>query len=478
MGLWIFNSKKKKDSTNTESFLGGQVGAYLSKNIANTSNEAIGGMNLLRNEAERLINVSVDKKQGNLFEIIERTKFNMDAAKKGSSLRAVTTAELGMPHAQADILIKDGERTIKEIQAKSSEKSTNALKELFKKREKYVGMDKVINKEHVDNVNNKITQRIDKNNIYRDDYQEIKNTLSGETKAGDITSGGTTYKEVESAAQNANDYANKLELKQFKNEIRVSAKQAATAGVIIGGSISIIKNGVSVYRGEIDSEEMIKNTIVDATKTGIKSGATGGLGAGIRISAQKAGVNSLAKSNVATAVASGVIDIGVTVFNYAKGEITSEQAMEQIGEKGFSTMSSIYAGATAGLVFGPGGAVVGSIAGYIMATNVYQSCIEIFKYAKLKEEEAMKIVALYDEACEVLRKQRAEFEIRVEEKLSLNKRQFNKFFNSIDYGLKNNDHSACVVALSDFTEFFGQKLKLANFEEFDEYMKGDVPLKL
>ena len=43
---------------------------------------------------------------------------------KGESLRAFTTDSLGDPHAAADIVVKNGDTLLKEVQAKSSAKAS------------------------------------------------------------------------------------------------------------------------------------------------------------------------------------------------------------------------------------------------------------------------------------------------------------------------------------------------------------------
>ena len=58
-----------------------------------------------------------DQQKGNLFEYIEAAKFNADAASKGMSAKAVVT-DVYDQGAAADILIKDGGRVQKEVQAK------------------------------------------------------------------------------------------------------------------------------------------------------------------------------------------------------------------------------------------------------------------------------------------------------------------------------------------------------------------------
>lgn len=472
----LFKSKTKEKSKSDEGFFGGQLGSFFARNQAQTTNEAIRGMNIFSQAAKSLTNVKPEISQGNLFEIIESTKFNMDAAVKSAPIRAQTTASMGLPHDKADILIKDGNNILREVQAKSSGKPTWSANEF--REEKYSGMQRLTNSDKAQRVKDLSEKRASSGSINSDNYRDSTNNITGKLKHGEISSGGTTYDEALSAAKDHETYRRQFEMNQFKQEIKVTAKEAAQAGAIMGGAMSTIKNSVELYRGEISTEEMVGNVVVDTAKAGIRSGATGGLGAGIRVTAEKAGINALAKSNVATAVAAGVIDIGVTVYNLGRGEISSEEAMEQIGQKGFSTMSSIYAGATAGLVFGPAGVLVGSMAGYLAASNVYQTCMEIIKNGKLQEEEARRIIALCEAASAEMRRQRVEFEINMEAKLQLNKRNFDTFLSQIDRGLFEMDHKKCLNGVVAFADYLGHELKLAKFEDFDQYMKTDNDLVL
>ncbi len=476
----LFKKKKKNNSSKNkcgiEGFAGGQVGNYLSKNYSQASDEAIEGMGLLRKEAERLLNVSDGIKQGNLFEIIEKTKFNVDAAVKESSVRAVTTAELGSPHAAPDILIRDGEKVLQEVQAKSSNSASRAT--FMISEEKYNGMQKLVNSDKADRVRELAIKRAETGTLKATEYIDTAENVTPELKYKNISSGGTSSDEALSATKDTDAYSNSFEIKQIKEELGVSVKQSAAAGAVIGGAISIVKNSVEVCRTDMSVQEAIENVAQDTTKAGVKSGAVGGLGSGIRAVAKKTGVDSLAKANTSTTVAAGIIDMGVTVLKYAKGEIMAEKAMEEMGQKGFSSMLSVYSGATAGLVFGPGGAVIGSIAGYMAASNVYQNCIEIFKYAELKEKEAQKVIALCEAACEVMRVQRKEFEQNIENRLNLNKDKFSKLFSIIEKGIKENDHNKCILAFSEFADFWGEELKLVKFEEFDDHMSTNNYLKL
>lgn len=466
----------KKSTDDRVSFTANQVSATLMNNMANASNEAYVGMDLLRSEGERMINVLVDKKQGNLFEIIERTKFNMDAAEKGYSLRAVTTAELGLPHDPADILIKDGSRILEKVQAKSSNKASSALFEMSK--DKYAGMQKLFNLDKVDKAKELAQQRVNSGTLKAADYADTLNKSTGELTYGDVSSGGTTYDEAVRAAENYKNYAQQFEIEQFKKEFCTSIKTSATMSSVIGGGISLLKNSIDYSKNEIDGDELVGNVVLDTTKAALKGGATGGVSTTIRTVAQKSGNLALAKTNVAASIAAGVIDVGITVVSYIRGEIDSEQAMVQVGEKGFTTMSSVYSGMAAGAVFGPGGALVGSLVGYMLASNVYQTCIDTFKYAQLREEEAYRLIRLYDESIELMKSERENFERYIDERLARNEKQFKTMLHDIEMGFKHDDFGNVLTSMSNLANYFGKELKYIEFNDFDQAMKCNQPLVL
>ncbi len=163
----------------------------------------------------------------------------------------------------------------------------------------------------------------------------------------------------------------------------------------MGGS-----SAIGALRQEISVEEALSNTVIDGGKSAFRSGVTGVGGTIIRYGATKLGVKALSKSNVAVTIAAGIIDVGASVYSFAKGEITAGELTERVGQTGTCTTYSLYTGAAAGAILGPVGAVMGSMAGYIIAASIYQSATTIFKEARLAEAEAERIIAMCDVACQ------------------------------------------------------------------------------
>jgi hypothetical protein len=190
------------------------------------------------------------------------------------------------------------------------------------------------------------------------------------------------------------------------------------------------------------------------------------------------GVAILKSADVANPVAAALIDMGVTIYGFAKGELTPEQAMKQLGQTGTSTVFSIYTGLAGAAVFGPGLLAVGaSVGGYLLATSVYQSCMAVFENAELAKEEAARVIALSEEACRQMELQRRAFDAAARDYMEGQRAQFNRCFELIDAGLSSEDDEATLCGLVALADMAGKKLM--TYQEFERVMANrDVPLIL
>ena len=398
------NQKKSPQHFNTP-LSAGIYGAEVSQSQANATDAMSQGMDLFRMAAAKLGAVNSKIAQGNLFEYIEAAKFNADAAAKDSPFKAIITAVEGNPHSAADLLIKNGDNVVQEVQAKSMNRVSNLTNSLS--NPKYNRMQKLVpdgNGEQVKELAQKRSQ------FLADDYADTAKNVTDKLKYKGVESEGTSYQENLWATENPELYAAITEAKYVASEAAVTGANAAMAGFVIGGAISGVKNTIAALKQDISVEKAIANTVIDGGKSASRSGVTGATGTIIRYGATKLGVKALSKSSVAVAVAAGVIDIGASVYSFAKGEITAEELTERVGQTGTCTTYSLYTGAAAGAVLGPVGAVMGSMAGYLIAASIYQSATAIFKEARLAEAEAERVIAMCDVACQTMKEQRAEFQ--------------------------------------------------------------------
>lgn len=463
--------KKSKDAAHSgAAFAGGILGANTVSGEAAATDAMAEGMGRLRDAAARHGKAGLGLgaehsralRAGRLFEEIELAKYNADAARKGST---------GGRHGPATDRVTDVAAGGKKFQMKAGGVADGAA-----------GYRNTVNeiKKHMKENRGHDAEYV----VPRDQVQKIREELpgvkiEGETRADGASSGGTDTREIESATDRPRLYSHKMEMKQVLREAHVSGAHAAAASAVIGGAISAAGNLNAYRKGDIGAAQAAENIALDTAKSGARGYATGAFGAGIRYTARKAGIQALAKSNIATAVASALIDAGVTVYRFAKGEISAEECAERLGGTTVGTLSSIYVGAAAGAVFGPPGAVVGSIAGYVAASSVYQASIEIFRKASLTEEEADRVVALCREAERALDEQRELLEARLDACLDERREVFDDCFRAMDAARATERPDRAIESLSILVATCGRELRLATFEEFDEFMtKSGEPIVL
>lgn len=390
-------------------FIAGQVVSETVERQGNALIETVAGSEQLIKVAKQYINCASDKTQGRMFEIIESTKFNANASKAGSMLRAVTTDQLGMPGHEADIFIrnKSGD-VLRKVQAKSSN-SPAALASYIKDK-KYEGMDRLVNTEHKDRVSELMDSRIDKQGVYAKDYRDAQKHLKGQLGHDGITSGGTTYTEAKSAAENSEAFASQMNRTEFISGAKNAMLGGALAGAFIGGTINTAQG---IYKGEFCVKETGKATANSAARGAVVSGVSYGL--------KFVGRNNVLMSgNVVTALASSAVNVTEFTYKFLTHKISAEEYVEGLGNNAVSCFSGIIMSAAGAALFGPiGAAVAGTVAliGMKQLYKVFTNAREDLQLAKearvqadtlaelviqqIKDEEAL-LISYYKEYEETL----------------------------------------------------------------------------
>jgi hypothetical protein len=479
---------KTKDELNAgqragTAFAAGQAGAAAAAPEAAGTEAMRLGMQALLEGAKKVGHRSIKQAKGNLFEYIESAKLNAALAESGSTYRSVVTEAVGDSHAAADIKIHHQvtKNVTKEVQAKAGSASYVANVRNGLADEKYSGMGRLTSADRIERVREVTERRAKSKSIYADQYKDSAKNLSGEHTYDGHTSGGTTLDEAREAVESPRRFALKMEAKAVGKQAAKAGLAGMATGGLLGGAMSTVKNCYAVKRGQKSSRAAAFSIAVDTSKSAAKGGSVAATGSGVSFvatkiatrashSGVKVGLKTLSKSNVATGIAAGTIEILIASYGLAKGDITAEQFTQRIGQTGASTLSSLYAGAAAGSLFGPPGAIIGSVAGYMVATQTYQSCIAILQEADLAEEQAERVVQLAHEAIEQLEAQRSEFEEHADKVLGDRREEIERWLNVVDASSLGDDHALGVEALAELAGAFGHTLQLEQFEEFDAFM--------
>ncbi|MEC1302739.1 hypothetical protein [Lysinibacillus capsici] len=440
------------------------TGQIISETINKQGNaliETVAGTERLVTVAKQYMNCASDKTQGRMFEIIETIKFNANAAKAGSLLRAVTTDELGQPHAAADLLIQNPSGEIlKEIQAKSNNTVSTAARAIADP--KYNGMDRLVNVEKENRVKELVEKRMNTQGIYAQDYKDAHDAITGQTHYENISSGGTTYEEAISAAEKPETFATQMNIAEFIAGAQSAMIGGALAGAFIGGTVSATK-------GYFKSDFCVKET----GKAAANSAARGSIVAGISYGIKYLGKNNpIINGNVAGALASSAINMTELTYKLITNKITVDQYIEDLGSNAVSCFSGIILTAAGGALFGPIGAAIAGTVGLIAMKQLYK----VFELARQDVELAREA----RQQAEVL-SQLTIAEIKAEEsRLTAYYEEYNQTFQNLKklVDLAIADDLLTEKAIVSLADGLNVKFQYSKLEEFQDFMLSDEILEL
>lgn len=511
--------KKFQRQAEISGFAGAMAGPKMAAKQAKMSDAMVGGMNDFLEMAGRFAN-SDDKKGGNLFETIVSAKENVLFAKDGCITRTnVTHFENNRDNADLRTLV--GKRLASQGQAKLSINRNLSfylgdkgfLKRSSDGKFKYVGMRLLAPADMIPEVRAGLVRKA----ATIADPVEKSQILD---MASRIEDHKTTTSEVRTAMDNPRRYALSNIAERVGVEMATTVAISAASAAVVGGAVSLASNASKLMYGEMEwrnaasqaveqakpaatraaavavAETSVRNIASIAADVGRRTprGAakllTSTLGSSVTEDAATVALlgnktvntmcQKLSDKNVATAVAVAVIESGVTVYKFAKGEVSAAEAMERLGQTGFSTGVGLYfMGASAILAAQAWvGATMGVI-GFTLASSIYQSALTVLQEADLAEAEAARVEALCAEAIKAMREQRAKFESALDEKLAKHREAFDRCFAALDVGMEAESVGDAIAALSDLADTFGRSLKFESLESFENFMENsDAPLVL
>lgn len=487
-----FFKKVVKDASKTTENL---VGNMASSNAQNATNAAVDGMDLFRWKIGTPIiqNGHFDQQKGNLFEYIEAAKFNADAASKGMSAKAVVT-DVYDQGAAADILIKDGGRVQKEVQAKFVKSVSckgierSAANSVFDQAGgqrghwgKYNGMDRLIRKDEHYNADGSMLKeakklaknRAESQDIHAGDFRDVHEHLTDELHYGDATSGGTTFEEVQMAYETPEKYAKAFERKAVKVEMKCTAANMAKASFVTTGIVSGVTNMFEVFQDKKELDAALHDVGADAIKGAARGGATGIVSTAIRYKGIKAGSALISDSVAATVMAGGIIDGGVALYSYARGEIDEQQLKEQLVDTTAKAATTIYFTKAAETIMGSAVNPILPMVVYITASYVVTCTREIIKNANLNAAEYDRMTAILLESAREMDEYHEEFKKHVARCEERQRKMFDRFIDTFEYNLETGEnYDQAIYAICQFADEAGVALQYVEFDEFSRAMKS------
>lgn len=334
------------------------------------------------------------------------------------------------------------------------------IKDVANKDENYEVISKSINSSKGAKTNEEFVNSVDE-----------KHAISDKNKEAAIERGKKANNYIESSL---NSKATKNIIKTGHTAGINSMSSAGTSALAASGILNLI----SYTKGDISGKEAIKNTVNDT----IKSGATGyALGSSLTVISHSLSdssskfIQALVKSNVPGRIVTAVMMTGNTLKRYANNEITTQECIMEIGEKGINC-------ATIGYVMAAGqtlipipiiGATIGALIGSVVISKYSNSIKETLKNKELEHQKRLKLIEEYQKS----EKQAKEFKEELEEYLKSYFKEYQDCFDEalfdIRYSFQNGDTDGVIAGANKITEKLGGKVKYNTVEEFKNFLKDD-----
>lgn len=259
--------------------------------------------------------------------------------------------------------------------------------------------------------------------------------------------------------------------------------ESAKYGIIIGGSVSIVRNAVAVASGDKDFEDAVLDVAKDTATSGVISYGTSFVGAtlkGVMQNAPSGTVQALSKTNLPGVVVTVAMSAATTLKRYYDGEIDGVQCLESLGEQGTGMISSALF-ATIGQAVIPVpviGGMIGGMLGYAIASASYGTLLSALKEADLAAQEREYIEQVCEEQIQLIREYRREVEELIAKYLTTNMDIFHDAFSGIKSALEIGDVDGIITSSNQITEALGKKALFNNMDELELLMASSATIKI
>ena len=276
---------------------------------------------------------------------------------------------------------------------------------------------------------------------------------------------------------------------QTKNIVETGHKagmQGAISATEVSVTMSTITNIADVIAGEKEPEEAIANIIEDggtAALTGYAMGSTLTVVSHALSTASSEFIQALVKSNVPGNVITAVMATGDTLKRYADGELSTQECILELGEKGINTV--VTGGTmTVGQILIPIPVVGATVGAFVGSTFTRIYCDEIRSYLQEQErrqqehQECQRTIAECKQALKAEKEYRKNLEFYM-------KRYFNEYWSDIDETLDkmqsafdNGDADGVIAGANKITRRLGGKVYFETVSEYRSYLRSNSIFEL
>lgn len=249
-----------------------------------------------------------------------------------------------------------------------------------------------------------------------------------------------------------------------------------TAGT--SATISAIMNTVDVINGKKTVKEAAKDVSILTTKAAITGYAFGSSGVVISHSlsySKSQFVKALSNSNVPAKIITAVMTTGDIVKRYSNGEISTQECILELGERGLNVATAGYSMAIGqSLIPIPivGGAV-GALVGSVLTSKYYNTLISELKNKELAHKERLRIMSECKEAKKQVIAFRKELQKYLDDYFYDYKNCFDEALSEIEISFKTGNADGIISGANKITKKLGGEVHYNNVKEFKTFLNSD-----
>lgn len=274
----------------------------------------------------------------------------------------------------------------------------------------------------------------------------------------------------------------KLKSVSLENALKTGHDAGLDSAIYAGGNsltISGIMNIVSVLKGEKRAEEAIEETL----KTGAKAAVTGyAMGGGLTVVSHQLSnsksefLKGLVKSNVPGKVITTIMVTGTTLKKWGEGEITTQECLIELGNKGLNVATMGYSMAVGQAVIPIPilGGAIGALVGSALTSSYYNNLIRSLQMKEIEHQERMRVIKECKQVAEQTKAFRKELEAYLSSYLKEYKDCFNSAISNMKFAYEAGDAESMIISANEITKKLGGKTHYETVEEFKVFLDSDT----
>lgn len=320
--------------------------------------------------------------------------------------------------------------------------------------------------------NNPKRSRTNKEYVENDEYLKSKGvevTKEGKKQA---------IKDGELAEQSINKQLRNSSLKNVAKTGHEAGRAGAQNAGITALTMSGIMNIVSVIKGEKKGEEAIADTIKDGGKAAVSGYALSG---GLTVVSHSLSnsssqfIQALTKSNVPGKAITAVIVTGDTLKKWGEGEITTQECLIELGDKGVNMATMGYSMAVGQAIIPVPivGSAVGALVGSMLTSTYYNDLINTLQKRELAHQERMRIITECHVVAEQAKAFREELELYLAYYFQEYRDCFDSALSSMKFAYQTGDADGMIASANEITQKLGGHVYYENVEQFKSFLEDD-----